>query len=81
MAFAAYVPARASRGAVFAHRKSFAPPLCTEPQDRCARLSISISKDLNDPVIGGVRLASVKSRISASFSIFLTIFYCTYFTN
>ena len=62
-----YVPARVTRGALTAHRHSFAPPRCRTSQYRktFVPLSVSLWNDISDPVFDGVRLASFKSRANA----------------
>ena len=62
-----YVPARVTRGALVAHRHSFAPPCCTTSQYRRTFVlhSVSIWNDLSDPVFDGVGLAGFKSRANA----------------
>ena len=59
-----YVPARVTRGALVAHRHSFAPPRCRTSQYHriFVPLSVSIWNDLNDPVFDGVGLAGFKRR-------------------
>ena len=54
-----YVPARVTRGALVAHRHSFAPPRCMISQYRrtFVPLSVSLWNDLSDPVFDGVGLA------------------------
>ena len=62
-----YMPALVTRGALFAHRHSFAPPRCRTSQ--CRRsfvpLSVSLWNDLSDPAFDGVGLAVFKSRANA----------------
>ena len=62
-----YVPARVTRGALVAHRHSFAPPRCWTSQYRRSfvPLSVSLWNDLSDPVFDGVGLAGFKSRANA----------------
>ena len=62
-----YVPARVTRGALVAHRHSFAPPRCRTSQYRrtFVPLSVSVSNDLSDPVFDGMGLAGFKSRANA----------------
>ena len=62
-----YVPERVTRGALVAHRHSFAPPRCRTSQYRRSFVppSVSIWNDLSDPVFDGVRLAGFKSRANA----------------
>ena len=62
-----YVPARVTRGALVAHRHSFAPPRCKTSQHRRSfvPLSVSLFDDLSDPVFHGVGLADFKSRANA----------------
>ena len=54
-----YVPARVTRFALVAHRRSFAPPRCRTSQYRRSfvPLSVSLWNDLSDPVFDGVGLA------------------------
>ena len=65
-----YVPVRVTRGALVAHRYTYAPPRCRTSQYRWifALLSVSLWNDLADPVFDGVGLAGFKSRANA--------FYC-----
>ena len=62
-----YVPARVTRGALVAHRHSFAPPRCRTSQYRRSFVPVSVFlwNDLCDPVIDGVGLAGFKSRANA----------------
>ena len=62
-----YVLARVTRGALVAHRHSFAPPRCRTSQYRRSfvTLSVSLWNDLSDPVFHGVGLAGFKSRANA----------------
>ena len=62
-----YVPVRVTRGAVIAHRHTYAPPRC-----RILRYSwtfipfaVSLWNDLSYPVFYGVGLAGFKSRANA----------------
>ena len=59
-----YVPVRVTRGALVAHRYSYAPPRCRtfQPRKNFVGLSVSIWNDLADPVFDGVGLASFKSK-------------------
>ena len=61
------MPARVTRGALVAHRHSFAPPRCRTSQYRRSfmPLSVSLWNDLSDPVFYGVGLAGFKSRANA----------------
>ena len=63
----AYVLSRFTRGALVAHRHSFAPPRCRISQSRRSfvPLCVSLWNDLSDPVFDGVGLAGFKSRASA----------------
>ena len=63
----AYVPARVTRGALVAHRHSFAPPRCRTSQYRRSfvPLSVSLWSDHSDPVFDDVGLAGFKSRANA----------------
>ena len=62
-----YVPASVTRGALLAHRYSFAPPRCRISQYRrsIVPLSVSLWNDLSDPMFDGVGLAGFKSRANA----------------
>ena len=62
-----YVPARVTRGALVAHRHSFAPPRCRTSQYRrsFSPLSVSLWNNLSYPVFDGVGLADLKSRANA----------------
>ena len=62
-----YVPARVTRGALVAHRHSFAPPHCRTSQYRrtFVPLPVSLWNDLSDPVFSGVGLAGFKNRANA----------------
>ena len=64
---APYVPVRVTRGALIAHRYTFAPPRCRTSQYRRTFISLSVShwNDLVDPVFDGVGLAGFKSRSNA----------------
>ena len=59
-----YVPVRVTRGALIAHRYTFAPPRCRTSQYHRTfiPLSVSLWNDLVDPVFVGVGLAGFKSR-------------------
>ena len=62
-----YVPVRVTRGALVAHRYSFARPRCRTSQYRRSfvPLSVSLWNNLSDPVFDGVELAGFKSRANA----------------
>ena len=62
-----YVPERVTRGALVAHRHSFAPPRCRASQYRRSfvPLSVSLWNGLSDPLFDGVGLAGFKSRANA----------------
>ena len=62
-----HVPARVTRGALVAHRHSFAPPRCRTSQYRRSfvPLTVSLWNDLSDPVFEGVGLVDFKSRANA----------------
>ena len=62
-----YMPVRVTRGAVIAHRYTYAPPRYRTSQYRRTfiPLSVSLWNDLSDPVFGGVGLAGFKSRANA----------------
>ena len=61
-----YVPVRITRGALVAHRYTYAASLhnLAVPQDFCF-LSVFLRNDLADPVFDGVLLAGFKSRANA----------------
>ena len=62
-----YVPALVTRGALVAHKHSFAPPRCRTSQYRrtFVPLSVSLWNDLSNPVFDGVLLAGFKTRANA----------------
>ena len=62
-----YVPARVTRCALVAHRRSFSPPRCwTSQYHRTFVLhSVSLWNGLCDPVFDGVGLTGFKSRANA----------------
>ena len=62
-----YVLAHVTRGALVAHRHSFAPPCYRTSQYRRSfvPLSVSLWNDLSDPVFDGVGLGGFKSRANA----------------
>ena len=62
-----YVPVRITRGALVAHRYTYAPPPCRTSKHRKTfiPLSVSLWNDLADPVFDGVGLAGFKSRANA----------------
>ena len=62
-----YVQVWVTRGAVVAHRYTYAPPRCRTSQysRTFILLSVSLWNDLPDPVLDGVGLASFKSRANA----------------
>ena len=62
-----YVPARVTRGALIAHRDSFAPPRFRTSRYRKSfvLLSVSLSNDLSDRVFDGVGLVGFNSRANA----------------
>ena len=59
-----YVLVSVTRGAVIAHRYTYAPPRCRTSQYRRTFIpsSVSLWNDLRDPVFDDVGLASFKSR-------------------
>ena len=63
-----YVPARVTRGALVAHRYTYAPPRCRTLQYNRAFIPFSVSlwNYLANPVFDGVGLADFKSRANAS---------------
>ena len=62
-----YVPERVTRGAVIAHRYTYAPNRCRTLQypRTFIHLSVSLWNDLSDPVFDGVGPAGFKSRANA----------------
>ena len=62
-----YVPVPVTRGALVAHRYTYAPPRCRTLQysRTFIPLSVSLWNDLANPVFDGVGLASFKSRSNA----------------
>ena len=62
-----YVAVRVTRGAVIAHRFTYAPPRCRTSQylRSFIPLSVSLWNDLGDSVFDGVGLADFKSRAYA----------------
>ena len=64
-----YVPVRVTRGALIAHRFTYALPRCRTSQHRKTfiPLSVSLWNDLANPVFGGMGLANFKSRANAFF--------------
>ena len=63
-----YVPVRVTRGALIAHRYTYAPPHCRTLQYSRTFIPFSVSLwiDLVNPVYDGVGLAGFKSRANAS---------------
>ena len=63
-----YVPARVTRGALVAHRYTYAQPRWRTLQYSRTFIAFSVSlwNDLASSVFDGVRLAGVKSRANAS---------------
>ena len=62
-----YVPVRVTRGALVAHRFTYALPRCRTSQDRRTfiLLSVSLWYNLASSVFDGVGLAGFKSRANA----------------
>ena len=62
-----YVPARVTRGALVAHRYTYAPPRCRTSQysRTFIHFSVSLWKDLANPVFDDVGLAGFKGRTNA----------------
>ena len=62
-----YVPVRVTRGALIAHRYTFAPPRCRTSQygRTFIPFSVSLWNDLVDLVFDGVGVAGFKSRSNA----------------
>ena len=63
-----YVSARVTRGALIAHRHTYAPLRCRASQYHMTFIHVSVSlwNDLVDPVFDGVGLAGFKSRSNAN---------------
>ena len=63
-----YVPVRVTRGALVAHRYTYAPTHCRTLQYSRTLIPFSVSlwNDLANPVFDGVGLAGFKSRANAS---------------
>ena len=63
-----YVPVRVTRGALVAHRYTYAPPRCRTLQDSRTFIPFSVSlwNDLLNSIFDGVGLAGFKSRANAS---------------
>ena len=63
-----YVPVRVTRGALVAHRYTYAPPRCRTLQHSRTFILLSVShwNDLANPVFDGVGLAGFKSRANGS---------------
>ena len=59
-----YVPVRVTRGAVVAHRYTYAPPRM-QYRRTFVPLSVFLWNDLADPIFDGVGLAGFKSRANA----------------
>ena len=74
-----YVPVRATRGALVAHRYSYAHPRCRTSQYRrtYVHLSVSLYNDLADLLFDGVGLAGFKSMANSFFISFFVLFYCS----
>ena len=62
-----YVPARVTRGALVAHRYTYAQPRCRTLQYNRTFIPFSVSlwNDLANPVFDGVGLAGFKNRANA----------------
>ena len=62
-----YAPMRVTRGAVIAHRYTYAPPRCRTSQYRRTFIpwSASLWNDLSDPVFDGVGLEGFNSKVDA----------------
>ena len=65
-----YLPSRVTRGALVAHRHSFAPRHCRTSQYHRSFVPLSVSRwnDHSDPVFDGVGRAGFKSRANAFLS-------------
>ena len=63
-----YVPVLVTRGALVAHRCTYAPPRCRTLQYSRTFIPFSVSlwNDLDNPIFDGVGLAGFKSRANAS---------------
>ena len=64
-----YVPVRITRGALVAHRYTYAPPRCRTSQYRRLFIPVSVPlwNDLADAVFDGVELAGFRSMANAFF--------------
>ena len=62
-----YVPVRVTRGALIAHRYTYAPPRCRTSQYHRTffPLPVSLWNDLADPIFDDVGLAGLKSKANA----------------
>ena len=62
-----YVPVRVTRGALVAHRFTYAQPHCRTSQYHrmFVPLSVSLWNDLGEPMFDGVGLSGLKSRANA----------------
>ena len=76
-----YVPTRVTRGALVAHRHSFAPIRCRTSQyrRRFVPLSVALWNDLSDPVFDGVERAGFKSRANAFLLAWSALFFVSYY--
>ena len=77
-----YKPVQDTRGAMVAHRYTYAPPSCRTSQYRrtFSLLLVSLWNDLVDPVFDGVGLAGFKSRANVFFiSLCCSIPFCLYY--
>ena len=73
-----YVPVRVTRGAVIAHRFTYAPLRCRTSQYRRTfiPLSVSLWNDVSDPLFDGVRLAGFKSTTNAFLLACCSLIFC-----
>ena len=76
-----YVPVRVTRGALVAHRYTYAPPRCRTSQycRTFVPLSVSLWNDLDDPVFDGVGLAGFKSSANAFLLALLPASFCVFY--
>ena len=78
-----YVPARVTRGALVAHRLSFAPPCCRTSQYRRSfvPLSVSLWNDFSDPVFDGVdwQVSRAEPMLSCWHDLLFFVSYCFMF--
>ena len=76
-----YVPARVTRGALVAHRHSFAPSRCRTCQycRTFVPLSVALWNDHNEPVFDDVGLVGFKSRANTLMLAKSAFFFVSYY--